>query len=367
MYHFLVPFLLIAIGSLLLKPSNSDNFYLEGFENPRGLPGGPLDERGIPNLPFSTDTNRLSDGVSSTDPYSNISPEFPISDGARIPSSIQSDRYKHYVDYMANAALQGIAGYGAGDSLREDARSSITSQINYTQLPAPMKNFSVSAAIKWNPSGFAIQDGEYYSIVVENSQLWKDGGIEVNADGYESYFDAVSDCYIAKNKCHSYLKKKRRFTANWMSLICGIGQFVHSLSAVRADNEAATDWLPLDESILLETLFYVGQSQTFWATHTGELICFANDADTLYWNNAGQLNVTASRMSWPPTNITYYQAIALPACDSSTAVYANGGINVDNPVLACNPQGGGSGWSYDQISNETAHSYESGAPDYLSQ
>ena len=108
-------------------------------------------------LPFTTDTNRLSDGVSSSDIYNNISPEFPIYNGTEVSSTL---RYTYYVNYMANAALQGIAGYGAGDSVKENAKFSITSQQNYTSLVAPSINFSVDSSVKWNPSGFAIQEGE---------------------------------------------------------------------------------------------------------------------------------------------------------------------------------------------------------------
>ena len=350
---------LLVLSVLSFALVNSDNLYLEGFANPNALPGGPSDKRGIPNLPFTTDTNRLSDGVSSSDIYNNISPEFPIYNGTEVSSTL---RYTYYVNYMANAALQGIAGYGAGDSVKENAKFSITSQQNYTSLPAPSINFSVDSSVKWNPSGFAIQEGESYQITVSGLQYWMDGQLSVDADGYSSFYDPLLDCFLAVGKCRSYLKKKRRFAANWMSLMCGIGQYVRPLGEIQPGNEAATYWLPLDESILLETLFFVGTSVSFLAAYSGELICFANDAHTLYWNNVGSLQVEATRMSWPPMNSTYYQELYLIACDSATAVYANGGTNVTNPVLKCNPNGGGSGWSYTETLNTTAHDYASGAP-----
>lgn len=353
----------LFVINFLLKLTNSDNLYLEGFANPKGLPGGPNDPRGIPNLPFSTDTNRLSDGISSTDPHNNVSPEFPLYNGSVVNST---NRYQFYVNYMANAASQGIAGYDAGDSEKEDAKVSITSQSNYTQFPAPVSTFNVSASLKWNPSGFAIQEGERYTISVDNSQLWMDGLIQVTADGYDSYYDAVSGCFMALGSCRTYLKKKKRFDGNWMSLICGIGQFVRPLGPVQKGNESLTYFLPLDESFVQETLLNVGIFIDFIASYTGELICFANDAQNLYWNNNGQLNVTATRVSWPPSNSTYYQALYLPACDSALAIYANGNSNGENAKLACNPYGGGSGWSDAETSNETVYKYASSAPAYLS-
>lgn len=39
---------------------------------------------------------------------------------------------------------------------------------------------------------------------------------------------------------------------------------------------------------------------TFVAAATGELVCFANDAEGLYGNNRASLNVTVTRESWPP-------------------------------------------------------------------
>lgn len=351
----------LLIISVLIRLTKCDNLYLEGFDNPKGLPGGPKDPRGIPILPFSIDTNRQSDGVSSTDPHNNHSPEFPVYDGNII---LSTDRYRFYVDYIANAALQGIAGYGAGDAEKEDAKVSIISQANYIHFPAPYTTFSVDAAIKWNPSGFAVQEGEHYTISANNSQLWMDGLIQVNADGYDSYYDAVYGCFMALGYCRSYLKKKKRFDANWMALICGIGQFSRPLGPIQKGNESLTYFLPLDESFIQSTLFDVGLSVDFIASYTGELICFANDAQNLYWNNNGQLNVTATRVSWPPSNTTHYQALYLPSCDSAIAVYANGNINGENATLKCNPNGVGSGWTATETSNQTVYNYASSAPEY---
>ena len=388
----------------------ADNLYLEGYVNQNDLPGSLLDPRGIPNLPFGTETNRMSDGVTSTDPYDAVSSNFPVYEG---PIQTAPTRYLSYLEYLQNAKEQGIAVRGSGDSVIEDARMAIVRMMENATLyqkmasaakrnqqqhhnatgpapptpnitfPAPTKNFTVYAAMKWNPSGFAVQKGETYAVFVSpkttaemgtslnyglaSAVHWDDGNIRSNAEGYTAYYDAVSNCYAAAGRCRSYLRKNRRFpNANWMSLICSVGLYVRPMGAVQEGNEAETNWLPLDESRLQETMFYVGEFIQFTAVETGELICFANDAHNLYWNNKGSIVVTAIRLSWPPSDGSYYQPLYHPACDSAIAVYANGGINVENPRLKCNAAGGGSAWTDAEVNNQTVYQYASGAPSYLS-
>jgi hypothetical protein len=283
---------------------------------------------------------------------------------------------------------QGVAMRGAGDAKVEDARFALFQRYGeegVRNLPKPSLSFLVYAAIKWNPSHFAIQEGETYSIQVLGSdtgfsnQFWQDGGIRINAEGYSSHFDAISNCYVALGRCRPHLKKKRRLpTENWMTLACGIGDFVRPVSDIKDGTEALVPFIPLSESDVQQTLFVVGRSLTFRATASGMLICFANDAQTLYWNNLGFLNVTVTRESWPPSNQTVYQQMYLPSCDSAYAVYTRvyNDISVNAPPntpanwvtnprpLVCNPNGGGSGWKESNINSKTAR-YSSGAPDYL--
>lgn len=194
------------------------------------------------------------------------------------------------------------------------------------------------------------------------SQFWNDGGIRVNANGYQSYYDAISNCNVALGSCRSWLKKRRQLpNSNWMSLGCGIGQFVRNVNAIQAGEEARTDWVPLDESQVQQTLFNVGLHTQFRADYSGQLICFANDAHTLYWNNGGYLEVTVTRVSWPPVNSIYYLPLELPSCDSAYAVYANYG----DGSLQCNPNGGGSGWKANFVNATGTVKYGSGIPDWL--
>jgi hypothetical protein len=326
------------------------------------LPGGPGDSRNIPALPFTTDTDRVADGVSSTAVADATSPNFPKYMGSLANTS---DRYKFYVQYQESAVTQGIGLTGDGDSVVEDAKVKITRLLNYTKLPKPSKEFKVYAAIKWNPSNFALQIGEYYRVEALGSpngfgtQFWNDGGIRVDAEGYDSYFDAISNCYVALGRCRGHLKKRRRDPkSNWMALMCSVGDFVRPLTIVAPGAEQAARYLPLDESHLQETIFHVGASFEFRANFTGQLICFANDAHTLYWNNNGELSVRVTRISWPPTNDTYYQALYQEACDSARAVYKNKGVWTKGD---CNLDGGGSGWDLGDVLN-TITTYTSGKP-----
>ena len=150
---------------------------------------------------------------------------------------------------MKSAEEQGIAGYGAGDQTRELAKRKITEQPGYELFPKPNKTFTVYASIKWNPSDFAIQEGETYNVTVFGSQsgysdqFWYDGGIRVNSQGYSSYFDSISNCYVGMGRCRPHLTKKRRLSsANWMALACAVGQFVRPLQEIEPGNEDKYRW-----------------------------------------------------------------------------------------------------------------------------
>jgi hypothetical protein len=215
--------LLVVCMAALLRESLQDILYSEGFLDHENLPGG-ANSLDRPNMPFSTSTNRYADGTTSSGAYDTSSPRFPVYPGA---SANVSERYKRYTEYVASAATQGISPFGAGDRVREEARLRITRLDDYENLPAPNKTFPVLAAIKWNPSDFAIQEGEYYNVTVFGDdtgyadQFWFDGGLRVNSQGYSSYYDAVSNCYVGLGRCRPHLKKKRRIPkANWMTLSC---------------------------------------------------------------------------------------------------------------------------------------------------
>jgi hypothetical protein len=356
--------LLLFSACCLTRVGALDQFR-EGFVN-TVLPGSVGDTRDFPPFPYSTDTNRLADGVTSAAISTVTSPSFPLYDGSL---SNVTDRLDRHLKYIRSAADQGIAEFGGGDAERENAKDKILQIPGYQNITKPTTTFPVYAAIKWNPSNFAIQDGETYRIDVLGShvgfgaQFWSDGGIRVDPNGYDSYYDAISNCYVAVGRCRPYLKNRRRLVeANWMALSCGIGQFVRPLHQVESGEEGASRYLPLDEASLQDSLFVVGVSLEFRATYSGQLICFANDAQTQYWNNKGQLEVTVTRVSWPPLSDIYYKPLYDPACDAAYSVYKHGGDEAKKILIGCNDNGGGSGWLEKDVLN-TETRYTSGMPD----
>ncbi|CAM9221615.1 unnamed protein product, partial [Discosporangium mesarthrocarpum] len=146
--------------------------------------------------------------------------------------------------------------------------------------------------------------GETYRVEVPGEQFWVDGGIRVTTKGYTPYYDVISKCWVAAGRCRAYLASSRPRVplprARWLELVCGIGDFHQELK----DVGYGLTYLPISDADLLPTLFPVGWNLTFVAEHTGELICFANDAEGLYGNNMGAINATVTRESWPP-NSTY--------------------------------------------------------------
>lgn len=306
-------------------------------------------------LPFRTDTNRYSDGKTSNAGISATSPSFPQYKGFLASPE---GRHEGYLAYDASCAAQGIAKYGAGDAEKESAKKALLDMYpNATELAnsqPPTTDFTVLASIKWNPSNFCVQKDEDYMVEVLGPQMWQDGGILVGPEGYESYYDATSNCYIALGRCRSHLRKKRRLPrAPWMSLACAVGEFVRPLGETDPGNpDAKINYLPLDEAVLQETIVSIGRSTYLpKVSFTGQLICFANDAHLNYWNNVGSIDVRVTRASWPPTSELFYEPLRRPACDSASMVYKHQG-NYTAGAEYCNVDGGGAGWRPEDVTNE---------------
>jgi hypothetical protein len=234
-------------------------------------------------------------------PLTDTAPAFPINYG---PVS---------TDFVGRAELaavkrqsevdQGVAAAGDGDYVREQRVDRLEEIGSWG--PAPTRQFLVNASLRWNPSSFAVQKFESYRIDVLGPQRWVDGFIKIDADGYPAHYDAISQCWVAAGRCRSYLTSQKRLRdANWFALVCAIGEYVWKLQ----EDEVDATFLPLREAEVAESYFFVGNHLEFTSNHDGELICFANDADHLYWNNQGQLVVDVARTSWPPTRYTNYEA-----------------------------------------------------------
>lgn len=269
------------------------------------LPGHGYDSHkeypSLPNLPYTVDATRLSDGVSSVSPLTGTAPAFPIhrgdvSDAPDGRAVLAAAKRQSEVD-------QGVAAVGDGAYVREQRVDRLEEAGAWG--PAPTRQFVVNASLRWNPSSFAIQRGETYRVDVLGPQRWVDGFVKIDADGYPAHYDAISQCWVAAGRCRPYLGARKRLPdADWFALVCGVGDYVWKLQ----EDELDPTFLPLREAEVSATLFFVGHYLEFTAVDDGELICFANDADHLYWNNQGQLVVDVARTSWPPTRYTNYEA-----------------------------------------------------------
>ena len=279
------------------------------------LPGGRGDDD-LPNLPYAVDANRYSDGVSSVSPLTDTAPAFPLHRGA--VSDAPAGRRRLALAKVQSEIEQGVAAAGDGEYVRERRVAETLERLAANPGAAPATSFWVNASLRWNPSGFAIQSNETYRIEVRGHQRWVDGFVKIDADGYTASYDAVSKCWVAAGRCRAYLGAKRRLLdANWFELVCGVGEYVWRLqeqSDGQGNDTAA--YMPLREAEVTASLFRVGSRLDFTATHDGELVCFANDADWLYWNNDGQLRVDVTRTSWPP----------VAASDLHAAVLYRGGV-----------------------------------------
>ena len=300
------------------------------------LPGNANDPRGLPNLPFTVDANRFSDGISSVSPLTTSGSSFPAYRGTELVDPTL--RFDHAKLVKADRERQGyVKNLSGGSYEREKARLDRLVEMDPNGVidlatgdwggaisgSAPATTFGVDAKLRWNPSTFAIQPGETYQISIPNTpiQYWEDNiaaaskttytTISSTAEGYDVIWDARKRCYknvdidsggIDNGKCRSYLRQNKRFKeGKWFSLICGVASFGTSLSD--APDEVIR-FLPIKEETVEEMLFLVpATSLTFTAlaSQEGELLCFANDAEGLYNDNAGIVNVHIERLSWPPS------------------------------------------------------------------
>ena len=305
----------------------------------------------IERFPFRTETNRYADGSTSSGSFSATSPSFPQYKGFLASPE---GRHEGYLNYSQSCKEQGLGVFGAGDADKEAALQAAYAANPNLANTVFQRTFIVDASIKWNPSQFCIQKDESYEIYVEGTQYWQDGGILVDSNGYNSYYDALSNCYVAMGRCRGHLKKKRRLPrSNWMALSCSIGPFVLPLQEVNPESDDIPNYLPIDESTLQETIFEVGEHKTIINTpHTGQLICFANDAHLNYWNNVGTISVTVKRISSSKNlNTPYYKPLRLPACDSALIVYAFHG-DQQKAAKYCNAAANGAGWKLENIKPE---------------
>jgi hypothetical protein len=165
--------------------------YTDEYVNAK-LPGHPDDARGMPNLPFTVDANRPSDGVASASPLTTTAPSFPLytssnnyaSFGLTTADELQL-RKDHHARLVEHQRAQGLAGPHAGEAEREAAAYNRLVELGSGAYRGPPSgSFLVDASKRWNPSAFPVQRDETYRLSVGGDQRWADGTIEATANGY---------------------------------------------------------------------------------------------------------------------------------------------------------------------------------------
>jgi hypothetical protein len=118
---------------------------------------------------------------------------------------------------------------------------------------------SIDSRRWWNHTRIGVVSGATYSLVVGGDQHWWDCRTKTGPDGYEA------------PKLNKYRKWRRVPSARWFALIGTIDR-------------------------RKEPCVVIGQSCRWTAPVTGELVCFANDAWIMYFNNCGSLTLTVQRL-----------------------------------------------------------------------
>lgn len=114
----------------------------------------------------------------------------------------------------------------------------------------------IHARFFWNKTGVFLGSGERYSMRATGT--WYDFGIPCGPDGYDRWYLRWATGL------------RRLPAADWFFLIGA-----------------------LDSN--LESSFRIGSNATVTSSADGELTCFANDIEAMYWNNWGIVDLIITR------------------------------------------------------------------------
>jgi hypothetical protein len=118
---------------------------------------------------------------------------------------------------------------------------------------------TILAAVRWNGTGVLVGPGECYSLVATGT--WTDWKTVTDPNGYTS-----PNLWL---RCTEGVRRLPK--ASWFRLAGSIGRQRTSF-------------------------FAIGRTCTYEPTDRGELVCFANDIDWMYFNNSGQINLKINRV-----------------------------------------------------------------------
>lgn len=126
------------------------------------------------------------------------------------------------------------------------------------------ETFLVNSREFWNESGIYVEKSARYDLrVAPSGQTWSDGKLfpqVCTAEGFSNWLLAP------------FVFLKRHRPSKWFCLIGCINK-------------------------QQESFFEIGETKTYLATESGELLCFANDAPNHYKNNNGSLVLKITRLN----------------------------------------------------------------------
>ncbi|RYG98128.1 hypothetical protein EON65_51840 [archaeon] len=120
---------------------------------------------------------------------------------------------------------------------------------------------SVDSQLMWNACPLKVTSGQQVRITVEEGQKWNDWYIETTADGYANTFHVSI----------------RFANANLFALICCVST---------SDSNQAVD----------NSCMSIGSNGVMPVAKEGKVACFANDNESMYWNNKGSITAELAIM-----------------------------------------------------------------------
>lgn len=118
------------------------------------------------------------------------------------------------------------------------------------------RRIRIKAGERWNSTGIEVSVGERYRFSAEGK--WWDAYIRCSANGYESRW------------LRRYEERRRMPKEKWFALIGAV------------DREAEG--------------FLIGCTRNWRCGRDGEILCYANDLDSMYWNNWWWIDLTVERL-----------------------------------------------------------------------
>ena len=125
-------------------------------------------------------------------------------------------------------------------------------------LPGNKETVDIYARKFWNRTSIHLEVGANYHFKATGK--WTDLIIETDADGFQRRYLQPFEAF------------RRVPTQNWFALIGTVDR-------------------------MMTTAFLIGKEVTLTPPKSGELVCFANDVSSMYWNNWGRLRLTVTRLT----------------------------------------------------------------------